>query len=66
MNNTAPALDMNQFPAILQQIQQQLTLVTEKVNKHEDLLQRLAALEQENQALKKLLQDKDLATGTSS
>ena len=59
MDTSLQALDMNQFPIILQQIQQQLTLVTEKVNKHEDLLQRLAVLEQENKDLKKILQDKD-------
>ncbi|KAI8636571.1 hypothetical protein BD408DRAFT_437811 [Parasitella parasitica] len=59
MDTSLQALDMNQFPVILQQIQQQLTLVTEKVNKHEDLLQRLAVLEQENKDLKKILQDKD-------
>ncbi|KAK4514430.1 uncharacterized protein ATC70_002026 [Mucor velutinosus] len=60
MDTNLQALDMSHFPAILQQIQQQLTLVTEKVNKHEDLLTRLAALEQENKDLKKILQDKDL------
>lgn len=60
MSSTQQALDASQFQALLQQMQQQLTLVTEKVNKHEGLLQRLAVLEQENKDLKKILQAKDL------
>ncbi|KAI8635813.1 hypothetical protein BD408DRAFT_334928 [Parasitella parasitica] len=51
---------MNQFPLVLQQLQQQLTLVTEKVNQHDELLTRLSVLEQENKELKKFLHDKEL------
>ncbi|KAK4521575.1 Splicing factor 3B subunit 5 [Mucor velutinosus] len=46
---------------ILNQLQEQLTSVTARVNEHDGLLARLDTLEKENSELKKLLQDKDLA-----
>lgn len=53
-------MDFNQLPLVLNQLQQQLTALTDKVNKHDDILARLDALEKENQDLKQQLQAKDL------
>lgn len=52
--------DMNQVTVIMQQLQQQLASLSERVNQHDGILARLDALEKENQALKKILHDKDL------
>ncbi|KAK4512930.1 uncharacterized protein ATC70_003641 [Mucor velutinosus] len=52
--------DMNQITVIMQQLQQQLASLSERVNQHDGILARLDALEKENQALKKILHDKDL------
>ncbi|KAI8646048.1 hypothetical protein BD408DRAFT_455940, partial [Parasitella parasitica] len=52
--------DMNQVTVIMQQLQQQLASLSERVNQHDGILARLDALEKENQTLKKILQDKDL------
>ncbi|KAL7312129.1 hypothetical protein PS15m_007929 [Mucor circinelloides] len=49
-------MDFNQLPLVLNQLQQQLTALTDKVNKHDDILARLDALEKENQDLKQQLQ----------
>ncbi|CAO3609507.1 unnamed protein product [Mucor fragilis] len=44
----------------MNQLQQQLASLSERVNQHDGILARLDALEKENQGLKKNLQDKDL------
>ena len=52
--------DMQQVSALMQQLQQQLNSLSERVHHHDGILARLDALEKENQGLKKNLQDKDL------
>ncbi|KAK4514783.1 uncharacterized protein ATC70_002386 [Mucor velutinosus] len=61
MATNLQGMDMNQLQMILNQLQEQLTSVTARVNEHDGLLARLDTLEKENSELKKLLQDKDLA-----
>ncbi|KAL7317424.1 hypothetical protein PS15m_003784 [Mucor circinelloides] len=53
-------MDLNQLIQTVQDQQQQLTSLVERVQHHDNLLARLDILEKENQALKKILQDKDL------
>ncbi|KAI8636501.1 hypothetical protein BD408DRAFT_407114 [Parasitella parasitica] len=60
MTDNLQIMDMNQLHLLLQQLQQQLTSVTERVNQHDGILSRLDMLEKENTELKKLLQQKDL------
>jgi hypothetical protein len=53
-------MDLNQLIQTVQDQQQQLTSLVERVQHHDNLLARLDILEKENQALKKILHDKDL------
>ena len=53
-------MDLSQLIQTVQDQQQQLTSLVERVQHHDNLLARLDILEKENQALKKILQDKDL------
>ncbi|KAL7308739.1 hypothetical protein PS15m_011908 [Mucor circinelloides] len=53
-------MDISQIATVLQQFQQQLTAVQEKVQHHDNLLARLDMLEKENEDLKKNLLDRDL------
>ncbi|CEP14518.1 hypothetical protein [Parasitella parasitica] len=59
MDSTLVNIDINQLPSILQQFQNQLTAVQEKVQQHENLLLRLDLLEKENEVLKKNLQARE-------
>ena len=52
--------DMHNVSALMQQMQQQLASLSERVSQHDGILARLDALEKENQELKKILQQKDL------
>ncbi|KAI8635803.1 hypothetical protein BD408DRAFT_438564 [Parasitella parasitica] len=56
--------DINQLPQLLGHIQAQLDTVQKKVQEHDNLLERLDKLEQENQALKNDLLTKDLETSS--
>ena len=61
MATNLQGMDMNQLQIVLNQLQEQLTSVTARVNEHDGLLARLDTLEKENSELKKLLHAKDLA-----
>lgn len=52
--------DINQLPQLLQQLQQQITGLQEQVHQYDSILLRMDKLEQENNTLKKDLQNKDL------
>ncbi|KAL9536404.1 hypothetical protein MBANPS3_012670, partial [Mucor bainieri] len=58
-NNLQPPMDLAQLIQTVTQQQQQLSLLTERVQQHDHLLTRLNLLEKENEDLKKLLSDKD-------
>lgn len=61
MNDTfQQSMDLNQLIQLVQQQQQQLVSLTERVHQHDSLLARLDLLEKENGELKKVLNDKDL------
>ncbi|KAL9536550.1 hypothetical protein MBANPS3_012569 [Mucor bainieri] len=59
-SSSTPPMDLSQLIQFVQQQQQQLVSLTEKVQQHDGLLARLDLLEKENVNLKKVLQDKDL------
>lgn len=59
-NNTLQPMDLSQLIQFVQQQQQQLTSLADRVKQHDNLLARLDLLEKENGELKKILNDKDL------
>lgn len=59
--NLQPPMDLNQLIQSVQEQQQQLISLTERVQQHDHLLARLDLLEKENGDLKKQLEAKDLA-----
>ncbi|KAK4521576.1 uncharacterized protein ATC70_006900, partial [Mucor velutinosus] len=61
LNNNQQSMDLNQLIQTVQQQQQQLVSLTERVQQHDNLLARLDLLEKENGELKNQLQAKDLA-----
>ncbi|KAK4513035.1 uncharacterized protein ATC70_013035 [Mucor velutinosus] len=61
LNNNQQSMDLNQLIQTVQEQQQQLISLTERVQQHDNLLARLDLLEKENGELKNQLQAKDLA-----
>ena len=61
MDSNLQNVDLLQLFRTVQEQQQQLTLLADKVQQHDNLLARLDLLEKENDELKKVIQAKDLA-----